>query len=213
MSWLLPLLVIGGGVARAELPLPSYRDALSVGAYEEVDALYEERRYEEAIARAQAFEKSVMQTAGLEYLIGLCWRNLDDDKQAEKYLRHSIELDATYDAAWYDLGEILLVNGRFEEAGECFAHVSELRPSGPGSFLGPLRQAEVAAHLQQPEVFETHIKEALRRGFSFREIRGLPNWQKFYADPVMRESVVKMVTVYGTEDVLETLEPTLLGPP
>jgi len=193
--------------ARAEVPLPSYAGALGRSAWVEVNGLVERGRYQEAIAEAQRFEDTVVETAGLEYLIGLSYRFLDDSKRAERHLRRAVELDPEYHSPWSDLGEIYLVQGRFEEARECYAKLTELLPSGPGSALGPRRLAEIAAHQHDPEAFEAHIREALRRGFSFREIAGLPNWQKFYADPVMRDSVQKMITVYGDRSVLETLAP------
>jgi hypothetical protein len=49
------------------------------------------------------------------------------------------------------------------------------------------------------------MKQALARGFSFRQIEGLPPWKGFYADPVMRDSIEKLITVYGTPETLETL--------
>ena len=55
--------------------------------------------------------------------------------------------------------------------------------------------------------FDDAAREALRRGFSFRENEGLPTWQRFYADPRMRDAIVKMVVVYGDERTLDTLAP------
>jgi len=193
--------------ARAEMPLPSYSDAVGRSAWVQVNELVERGQYEEAIAEAQRFQDTVIETAGLEYLIGLSYRFLDNPKRAERHLRHSVELDPDYHSPWSDLGEIYLVQGRFDEARECYSKVTELLPNGPGAALGPRRLAEIAAHQQDPEAFEAHIREALRRGFSFREIAGLPNWQKFYADPTMHDSVLKMITVYGERSVLETLAP------
>ena len=120
---------------------------------------------------------------------------------------HPLSGEIRSSPAWHDLGEILLQDSRFDEAAEAFAHVTELVDTGPKSWLGPWREAEVAAHQGRPEAFEKHMKLALQRGFSFRTIRGLPNWRQFYADPVMGPSVTKLVTVYGTPDILKSLEP------
>src|SRR5690606_3485539 len=98
-----------------------------------------------------------------------------------------------------------LVQGRYDEAKSAFEQVTRLISKGPGAVIGPRRLAEIAAHQGDAEAFETQIREALRRGFSFRDIAGLPNWQRFYADPRLQDSVVKMITVYGDRRVLETL--------
>lgn len=203
-------------LAWAETPLPSYKDAVKRAAWVEVDQLMERGKYAEAIDRAAQFEDTVTETAGLAHLIGLSYIYLDEPKKAERHLERATRLDPEYAGPWHDLGELYLVQGRFDEAGACFEHVSELVPSGPGSAIGPRRLAEVAAHQGRPDAFEEHIREALRRGFSFREIAGLPNWQKFYADPVMSDSVEKMITVYGDRRVLESLVPpqsATAGPP
>jgi len=205
MIWLVLLWL---GVAHAEMPLPSYRDAASHAAWYQVNALVEAGHYQDAIAKAKAYETTVNETAGLEYLIGLSWRYLDDGRRAERYLRHAAELDPTYPAPWSDLGEIYLVQGRYDEARRCFQHVADLVKTGPGSATGPRRLAEIAAHDGDATTFEKEIREALRRGFSFREIAGLPNWQRFYADPRLRDSITKMVTVYGDPSVLDSLAPT-----
>ena len=82
-----------GHPAHAEMPLPSYRDATTRAAWYDVNDLVEAGRYTDAIERAEAFEKTVAESAGLEYLIGLSWRFLDDGKRSERHLRRSTELD------------------------------------------------------------------------------------------------------------------------
>ncbi len=208
MSWPL-LLWLLLDVASAEIPLPSYRDATTIAAWHEVNALVERGRYAEAVERAKAFERTVFETPGLAYLTGLSYRFLDDASLAERHLRRAATLDPDYAAPWSDLGEIYLVQGRYDEAREAFEHVARLLPKGPGSAIGPRRLAEIAAHQGDAAAFEHHIREALRRGFSFRDIAGLPNWKQFYADPALQDSVVKMITVYGDQKVLETLAPPL----
>ena len=203
--WLLLSLLLPP--AFAEMPLPSYREVTIETAWREVNDLVDRGRPEEAIEVAQRFQRTVTPTAGMEYLIGLSYRFLQDSARAERHLQRSIEMDPDYVSPWSDLGEIYLVQGRLDEARSAFERVSELVPEGPGAAIGPRRLAEVAAHRQDPVAFEDHIREALRRGFSFREVAGLPNWQQYYADPIMHDSVVKMVTVYGERRVLETLAP------
>lgn len=201
------------------MPLPDYRDELVQVTWHRVNSLIEAacdsepgarcnpEPLDEAIARATAFQAQVTPDARLEYLIGLAWRARGDPGEAEQHLRAALVLDGNRADAWHDLGELLLSQSRYDDAGEAFAHVSRLVDSGSKAWVGPWRQAEVAAHLKDPDAFERHMKIALERGFSFRTIRGTPNWKGFAADPVMGPSVAKLITVYGTPDVLESLQP------
>jgi tetratricopeptide (TPR) repeat protein len=192
-------------VARAEAPLPSFERALGLEAWAEVDALLERGEARAAIDRAEAFQHTVVETAGLRYLTGLAWRRLDRDDRALAELERSVALDPEYAAPWYDLGEVHLVAGRWEEAARAFTEVARLVPDGPTAALAPLRLAEVAAHQGDAEGMETHLREALRRGLSLRELPRLAQWRAFYADPALRDGIEKMVTVYGDLSILVEL--------
>jgi tetratricopeptide (TPR) repeat protein len=208
------------GVALAEVPLPDYRRDLARTRWYEANAALEHAcKYEalqravvcsegvdDAIALADSFQVQVFPDAGLTYLVALAQRYKGDNGAAERGFRTAAAMDPEYDAAWHDLGELLLLNGRLGEADAAFARVTALRPSGPNAWVGPWRQAEVAAHERDTAQFEAHLKEAIRRGFRFRTIAGLPNWKEFYADPLLRRSIDKLVTVYSEPSVLETLE-------
>ncbi len=210
-------------LARAEMPLPTYEDWLGKAKWYEVNAQLEENCRFSTLSAAvvcqdlpalvkliedtESFQKHVMQDAGLEYLIGLAWRYQGDDRRAQAKYRAAVALDSEYSAPWSDLGELHLVAGEYDEADRAFAEVTRLEADGPRAWIGPWRQAEVAAHRQDAEGFELHMHEALKRGFSFRQIEGLPNWKGFYADPKMRDSVEKMITVFGSREILKSLEP------
>ncbi len=191
--------------AAAEMPLPSYKEELATAAWVEVNTLVEVGRYDEAIARADKYQKNVAADAGLEYLIGFSYRMKSEFEPAELHLRKAVEMDPTRKDAWSDLGEILLAAERYDEAREAFVKVDELLTRGRYAWIGPFRLGELAAHQHRPEEFEEHIREALRRGFSFRTIEQDPNWKKFYADPTMRNSLEKLITVYGDVKILDSL--------
>ena len=202
MWWVLFVAV----TANAEMPLPSYRDELVRKAWLEADELLEAGHLEEAAASAKAFEDQVTPDGTLEYLIGLSWRLRDEPRKAEKHYREALSLDPDLPEAWSDLGEILLVQGRLDEADDAFQKVEQGVPNGPYAWLGPQRLAEIGALRHDPEAFERHIHDALRKGFSFQTVVGLPNWRAFYADPAMHDSVEKMITVYGDPDILDSLK-------
>jgi hypothetical protein len=67
--------------------------------------------------------------------------------------------------------------------------------------------AEVAGAQRDVQAFEANIREALRRGFSLQQISGQPHWKLFYQDEVLRDSVQKLVRVYGDPSILDSLGP------
>jgi tetratricopeptide (TPR) repeat protein len=214
------MLALWLALAGATVPLPDYGHALADARWYAVDKVLSNgcafdpeaaaiacEDGTTALARemAEDFQRIVTPSAGLTYLVGLSYRYDGDADQASIWYERAIELDPTYEAAWYDLGELHLIAGRFAAAAQAFEKVSELVPEGDTAWVGPWRRAEVAAHQKQPEVFETWMKTALERGFSFRAIEGSPPWRGFYADPMMRDSIEKLITVYGTPQTLDTL--------
>ena len=158
-----------------------------------------------AIDRATRFQREVTPDGGLEYLIGLAHRYLGDTAEAERHYRRATALRPDDQGAWNDLGEMHLASGRWAEAEVAFTHVARLVPEGPSAWIGPWRLAEVAAQQHDAARFEDHLREALRRGFTFRTIAGLPNWKGFYADPALSDSIEKLVTVYGDRAILDSL--------
>ncbi|MBT3221485.1 MAG: tetratricopeptide repeat protein, partial [Proteobacteria bacterium] len=208
------MVFLASTVSLAEIPLPSYRDDLALTSWYEVndrieDACLRDREtqqcvgwdgeiLDDAIAMADRFQDYLYRDARLEYLTGLAYKLSNNNSKAKARYRAAVHLDPNRVDAWHDLGEVYLADGQFDQAKEAFSQVNSLLPTGPKAWVGPWRLAEVAAHQQDPVAFEEQMREALRRGFSFRQIEGLPNWKAFYADPVMGDSVAKLITVYGS---------------
>ncbi|MCB9697407.1 MAG: tetratricopeptide repeat protein [Alphaproteobacteria bacterium] len=208
--------------ALASPPLPSYREELANVRWREVDAILTagcafdrfqggvvcgEGVTDHAIERADAFQRALFHDAGLEYLAGLASKYAGDEREAARRYEAALALDPELVEAWYDLGEIRLAQGRYDDARTAFERVDQLGTDGKVPWLGPWRLAEVAAHQGDADAFEAHLERALAAGFSFRQIEGLPNWKAFYADPAIGPSLRKMLTVYGTPDVERSLAP------
>lgn len=213
--------LLGWGVALAEVPLPSYRDELVRDRWAQVDGILregcttdrfpvacQEGVVDRAIAAVDVFEDAVVRDAGLEYLAGLACRYGGRDDQAVTRYQSALALDPKLAEAWYDLGEIWMTRARYDDARHAFEQVRDLEADTDHAWLGPWRLGEVAALQHDPAGFERHIKEALRHGFSLRQIMGQENWRGFYADPALRDVLDKLLTVYSTEDVRDSLKPS-----
>jgi tetratricopeptide (TPR) repeat protein len=210
-------------VALAEMPFPSWKDAQSHEMWTKFsaelsahcpDAKFmgqavtcdDPRQVHALIDRAQTFEDVVCPDGGLEYLVALAHRYLGENTEAEAHYRKATALSPDDFGAWNDLGEMMVLEGNWAEAKTDYTHVSELLANDPRGWTGPWRLAEVAANQHDAATFEDNIREALRRGFSFKTIAGLPNWQRFYADPALHDSIEKLITVYGDRKTLESLQ-------
>ncbi len=203
-------------VAWAEIPLPSYSvavaDAERAAAFLALDRICPEDRFghvhvcgdgaDALVARIDAWQVAVFPQPGLAYLGALTRRYQGRNSEAMARYRTTLKLDPNSEAAWYDLGELLLLESRLDEAERAFEEVSRLRPGGSNAWLGPWRLAEVAAYRHDPIGLDRHMREALRRGFSFDVVKDLPNWARFYADPPLRDTLRKLLTVYATPELL-----------
>lgn len=215
---LAPLLVLFvAQPALAERPPPSFRDALVVERWHEVDDRItaacsdvqasgcDAARLREAIEHAEAFQATVTEDARLRYLQGLAWRLSGDLPAAERSLRRALALDADRADAWLELGAVLMTTERFDEAEASFLEVTARVDDSPAAWIGWVKAGEAAAWQGADDRFEAHLKEALRRGFTFEQIAGEPVWRGFYARPALGDRIEKLVRVYGDPAVLDTL--------
>jgi tetratricopeptide (TPR) repeat protein len=210
--------------ASAELPLPSYREEVIVGAWVEIDERItractwpegsigmgpplscDTAGLDRAIALAEQFLAEVAEDGRIHYLVGLAHRHAGRARQAEASLRQAVKISPDRKEAWSELGELLSQREAWDEARAAFERVTVLLPTGPGAWLAWLQLAQVDAHQQRPEDFEKHLREALRLGFSFRLIEGQPAWRAFYADPTIHDVLDRLLRYYADPDVIESL--------
>ncbi len=197
------MILLLAALARAEMPPPDYRDALMAAAADEVARVARERGVEEAAAFAKKWERQVGPDARLAYELGLASRLTGDASGARRHLDRALELDPGLVAARYDRGEVLLAEGELDAAEADFREVVRLRPD---QWAGHFRLADVAARRRDVAAFEGHLLEALRQGFSFRDVVGDARWRGYLADPELGPVVRRLVVVYQGEDVLDALE-------
>ncbi len=199
-----PLTVLACALAAhaARVP-PDYTEELVGRAAALAGRLNQEGRHAEAAQWGAEFQRHVLRAAAVEYEVGLAWYRLGRMDTAARHYRRTLEQDPTLAAAWYDLGEIRLIDWDLDDAEEAFARAAALRPD---HWAGPFRLAEVAARRGDATAFEAHLREALAAGFSFRVVLGDPHWVEYYRNPALAEVIRRLVTVYSDERFLQVFE-------
>jgi len=201
--WLILGLLSGG--AHAELPPPDYRASLLDRIEHETDRLLENGEPEQALAHIRSFRSHLTDDPRLAYEEALVLRHLERPNQSVKLLKVALEGNPKLAAAWYDLGEIRLVQGKLDDAEAAFVKASALTESHPHGWAGPYRLAEIAGFRGSAEAFEHQLEEALRRGFSFqRTVLGDSRWAGFMQNPKLASILRRLTTVYGEESVLKS---------
>jgi len=199
-------LLVSLSAAQAELPAPDYREVLVAAAESEADALIAAGELEAALALVERFRAEVADHPRLVYEEGLVRRLSGDSDAALELLEASVASDPTLAHAWYDLGEVRLQRGDEGGAAEAFERASEMSEQHPQGWAGPFRLAELAGRRGDAAGFERWLKEALRRGFTFRVVVQDPTWKGFLSTPGLSEILRRMATVYGNEEVIRTWE-------
>jgi Tfp pilus assembly protein PilF len=108
---------------------PGYADAhLNLGV-----SMAEMGRWQEAVPRyRQALSLPTLAAEGAAHQnLGLALYHLRQYQEAERELRFAIALDPQMDAAYYNLGLVLIAAGRRTEARAAFQHVRDTAPQTP----------------------------------------------------------------------------------
>lgn len=197
------------GLARAELPPLDYHAELANAAADQVAALARMpgepmKAAEDFAARwRRALGGGARNDAKIAYELGLGWRLAGNDKEALAALDQAIRQDPDMVAARYDHGEVALTLGDTRTARADFERVVAL---APGQWPGHFRLADLAAREHDAVAFERELLEALRCGFSFRDVAQDPAWRAHFRDPELGPVLRRLVTVYQGDDVLQLFE-------
>jgi tetratricopeptide (TPR) repeat protein len=96
--------------------------------------------------------------ATAHYGLGKILRMLQRSSEAEVELRRSIELEPNQTASYYELGDIALTDGKFEEASALFQKVLAREPHHGGALTG----SGIAAYRQkQYDAADNFLKDAV----------------------------------------------------
>ena len=189
--------------AFADRAPPDYGQVLVREASTRLEAMNVQGSHADVVEWGEDFQEQVLPGADLEYEIAFAWNALGESGRARRHFRRAVELDPDHAASWYDLGELLLVDGDLDAADAAFERAAALRPD---HWAGPFRLAEVAARRGDPVRFEAQLRQALGTGFSFRVVVGDGNWLGYYRDPALRDVIRRLVTVYSDERLLDAFE-------
>lgn len=95
--------------ALAQSDTPSLR-------YRKAEYLHDLKRYEEELALYEELRALGADNHYIHYCMGLAYKQLGRNKEAEQSLRRSLEHDSSYGITWDYLGDVLQNQGKWEEA-------------------------------------------------------------------------------------------------
>lgn len=179
-----------------------YHEALAARAAGSVEALNVAGHYDEAVALGRRWQKGVEPSSAVAYEIAYAYNRMSKLDEAIDTYAEAIRLDPKNAAAHYDRGEILLALGREEDARADLEAAAALRRD---HWAVHFRLAELAGRRGDAVAFEAHLTDALRNGFSFDVALQDPRWRGWFHDPALGPVLVKLVTLYGDERLLEGL--------
>lgn len=200
-------------MAWAELPPPSLEQHLADHTWTRARAELDAGNAEQALMTLSAFQTHVTDAPNLHALAARAHVALGDRDAAKQECATAVASDPNYTLAWFSLAELYSQDAQWSEADTAWENVQRLVPNGADADLAPRRRAEAAAYRGEAEAFETHLREAIRRGFNLTDVLASPEWRAFYADPALQDSVRKMMTVYAGPEALERLERPLRSIP
>jgi tetratricopeptide (TPR) repeat protein len=207
---ILPLLI---GMASAELAPPSLEQHLADHTWSLVRIELDAGNAKQALATLNAFSTHVTDAPNLHTLAARAHIALADRTSAKREYSTAAGAAPDYTLAWFSLGELHSEDAEWAEADIAWAHVECLLPNGPDADVGPRRRAAAAAHQGNANAFETHVREAIRRGFDLTDVLASDEWHAFYANPALQDSVRQMITVYAGPEAMERLERPLRPTP
>ncbi len=179
---LLAALLASAPAARADLAPPDYRAYHGRRAYAESLLSLRSGQTDRALTAARRAVALRPDDPDALYLLGVCQLFADQLDGARASLEGVLTLSPELVEAHHDLGLVWMAMGDADEAASAFARVAELRPD---SWIGPYRQAQVAALLRGDlPACEGHLGRAVDLGYPHAASLPVdPDWAQLAEDP------------------------------
>lgn len=103
-------------------------------SFEDAEAAYRGKRYDEAVARFTAYTETRPDNPWGFYMLGLSAWKAGDHRLAEEALRGAIERDSTHLKARFNLGRVLMETDRYAEALEQIQTAVDLAPESSEAY-------------------------------------------------------------------------------
>lgn len=192
--------------SKAAIPPSDYRLEVVADQAQILETLNAQGSFRQAIEQGRLFQRSVSSGALVSYELAFAYRALGELRLAEEALKEAVSLDPSLSFAWYDLGELALLDGDRAGAERAFAEAARLRPD---HWAGFFRLAELAAESSDADRFDALLTKAIVNGFDLRSVTQDPRWRAWYKDPLLGQILRRFLVVYWRSDVLNAFEAPL----
>lgn len=193
------------GAALAARPPADYREVVHRSAAAELEALNARGQFEAVRSFGDRFVSRVEPAALVIYEMAYAANRMGEVLPALRLYDRAIALDPELAVAFYDRGELHLLQGDVETATADFEAAARLRPD---HWAVHFRLAHLAGRQGQAQAFETHLLDALRHGFGFRTVLSDPDWQAWARDPTLGRVLRRLIVVYSDETLYDQLRGT-----
>jgi tetratricopeptide (TPR) repeat protein len=191
------------GAASAARPPADYRSVVHGAAAAELEALNARGRFEDVRTFGDRFVDRVEPASLVLYEMAYAANRMGEIGPALRLYDRAIALDPELAVAFYDRGELHLIQGDVAQARADFEAAARLRPD---HWAVHFRLAHLAGRQGQAGPFETHLLDALRHGFDFRTVLSDPDWQAWARDPALGRVLRRLIVVYSDETLYDQLK-------
>lgn len=196
--------------APASRPPPDYRDELHAAAAAQIEAYAARSQFDEAEDFARRFTKRVEPAPAVLYELALLHNRLGRFDEALDGYDAVIKLEPEHAAARYDRGELLLERGEIARAQEDLEVAARLAPD---HWAIHFRLAELAGARGDASAAEDHLVDAIRHGFRLETLLQSPTWRGWVSDPALGPVITRVLVVYGSESLLDSMLENSGAPP
>lgn len=188
--------------AQAVRPPTDFREVVHRSAAAELEALNARGDFAAVREHGQRFLDRVEPSARVLYEMAYAANRQGERRAALGLYDRAIEQDDELAVAFYDRGELHLLEDDVAAARADFEAAARLRPD---HWAVHFRLAHLAGRQGDPEAFDAHLMAALRHGFDFRTVVQDPDWRRWAAHPELGRVLRRLIVVYSDEALYDAM--------